>query len=363
MHIPDGYLSPATCATLYASAAPFWYGSLRRLRQQLTAQFVPLLSLFSAFSFVIMMFNLPLPGGTTGHAVGVAVAAIVLGPWGSIIAISTALLIQALFFGDGGITALGANCFNIAVVGSLVAYAVYRIIAGRAALTSRRRVFAAALAGYAGINASALITAIEFGIQPMLYRDPTGAPLYAPYPLSIAIPAMMIGHLTFAGVAELILSSGVVAYLQHTNPTLLKRTAGLGRVVEGLQPATRGWTALKPLWAALATLLLVTPLGVLATGTAWGEWSAQDFASPVVRQQIEAASGSHALPAQAPSGLARLASVWTAPFPDYAPAIVRHPVLGYVLSGMFGVGAIVLVALIAHFLLRKKTRTGSAHAG
>src|SRR5437868_8068425 len=104
---------------------------------------VPLLSVFSAFSFIIMMFNLPLPGGTTGHAVGVGIATVVLGPWASVIAISVALLVQALFFGDGGITAFGANAFNMAIAGSLVAAGVYRAVAGRAALTSRRRVVAA----------------------------------------------------------------------------------------------------------------------------------------------------------------------------------------------------------------------------
>src|SRR5215510_9288870 len=132
MHIPDGYLSPATCASLYAAALPFWYAALRRLKRVVTTRVIPLVSLFSAFSFVIMMFNLPLPGGTTGHAIGVGIASIVLGPWGSMLAVSVALLIQALFFGDGGITAFGANCFNMAIVGSLVAYWLYRAIAGRA---------------------------------------------------------------------------------------------------------------------------------------------------------------------------------------------------------------------------------------
>lgn len=142
MHIPDGYLSPATCAALYAGAAPFWYVALRRVKRLLHTRLVPHLSVFAAFSFVIMMFNLPLPGGTTGHAVGVGIATIVLGPWGSMLAISVALLIQALFFGDGGVTAFGANAFNMGVVGSLVAYAVYRAVAGRAALTAPRRGFA-----------------------------------------------------------------------------------------------------------------------------------------------------------------------------------------------------------------------------
>ena len=147
MHIPDGYLSPATCATLYSGSAPFWWISLRRLKRGLNTQLVPRLSVFAAFSFIVMMFNLPLPGGTTGHAVGVGIAAIVLGPWASIMAISMALVIQAFLFGDGGITAIGANCFNMAILGSLAAYGIYRLLSGRAPIESPRRVMAAAVAG------------------------------------------------------------------------------------------------------------------------------------------------------------------------------------------------------------------------
>jgi cobalt/nickel transport system permease protein len=225
MHIPDGYLSPSTCAALYTGSAPFWYTALRRVERLVHTRMVPLLSVFAAFSFIIMMFNLPLPGGTTGHAVGVAVAAIVLGPWASILAISIALAIQAIFFGDGGITALGANCFNMAIVASLAAYAVYRAVAGRSPIQSRRRVVAAAIAGYCSINLAALFAAVELGLQPLLFHDAAGAPLYAPYPLRIAIPAMMIGHLTVAGMAELVVSAGVVAYLQRAEPSLLVSTA------------------------------------------------------------------------------------------------------------------------------------------
>src|SRR5208283_2304271 len=169
MHIPDGYLSPSTCTILYGASVPFWYVALQRVKRTLSARLVPLLSVMAALSFVIMMFNLPLPGGTTGHAVGVAISTIILGPWASILAVSIALAIQAVFFGDGGITTLGANCFNMAIVGSLVAYAVYRLGAGRAALTSPRRVVAAALAGYMSINASAFCAAVEFGIQPLFF--------------------------------------------------------------------------------------------------------------------------------------------------------------------------------------------------
>jgi cobalt/nickel transport system permease protein len=365
MHIPDGYLSPATCAALYTASAPFWYVALRRLKRLLTTRLIPLLSVFAAFSFLVMMFNLPLPGGTTGHALGVTIASIVLGPWASVLALSIALLIQALFFGDGGVTTLGANCFNMAIVGSLVAYLVYRLLAGRAAITAPRRVVAAALAGYAAVNASAFCAALELGIQPLLFRDPSGAPLYAPYPLSIAIPAMMIGHLSFAGLAELVLSGGVVAYFQRANPSLLKLTASgaTGGDEELLEVRGRSaWSAIKPLWTALALLLLLTPLGILAGGAAWGEWGARDFSDAAARRRITAASRNLAPPAQAPRGLQRLYSVWTAPFPQYAPTFVRRPSVGYVLSAMFGSGIIILIFMIISSLFArgdKQRKAGS----
>ena len=350
MHIPDGYLSPTTCAALYAGSAPFWYTALRRVERVVHTRLAPLLSVFAAFSFIVMMFNLPLPGGTTGHAVGVAVAAIVLGPWASILAISIALAIQALFFGDGGITALGANCFNMAVVASLVAYLVYRGVAGTAPIQSRRRVVAAALAGYCSINLAALAAAVELGLQPLLFHDAAGAPLYAPYPLRIAIPAMMIGHLTIAGMAELVLSAGVVAYLQRAEPGLLAHTApGAAAEVKWKEAA---WTATRPLWTALAVLMILTPLGILAAGSAWGEWSPDEFASLQSRQQIAAASGHQMPPASAPAGLQRLSSFWTAPMPRYAPAFLKSPALGYALSAMAGCGLILLVFLVGGRLFR-----------
>ena len=157
---------------------------------------------------------------------GSGIAAIVLGPWASILAISIALVIQAIFFGDGGITAIGANCFNMAIVGSLTAYAIYRVD-----LRSRAdRIAPPRGGGRAGrlsrpSTSPLLLAAIEFGIQPLLYHDASGAPLYAPYPLHIAIPAMMIGHLTVAGLAEMVVSAGVVAYLQRAEPSLLRNTA------------------------------------------------------------------------------------------------------------------------------------------
>lgn len=323
MHIPDGYLSASTCAGFYAAASPFWYAALHRVKKTLHAASIPLLSVFSAFSFVVMMFNLPLPGGTTGHAVGMGVAAIVLGPWASILAISLALFIQAVFFGDGGIATYGANCFNMAIVGSLVAYGTYRLAAHRAPLDSPRRVLAAGLAGYAAINFAALCAAIEFGLQPLLFHDASGAPLYAPYPLRIAIPAMMTGHLTFAGLAELVVSSGVVAYLQRADPALLRFTApdAPAPADAALRPAI---SMPRKLWFALAVLAVLTPLGLLSAGAAFGE-------STVLKR------------------------IWTAPIPGYAPALVPNASFGYILSAFLGVA---LIALVSGLLPLSGTRAG-----
>jgi len=227
MHIPDGYLSPATCAVMYGAAAPFWYVAVQKVKKVLTHRMVPLLSIFAAFSFTIMMFNAPVPDGTTAHAVGGVLMAIVLGPWAATIGVSVALLIQAIFFGDGGILAFGANAFNMAVVLPFVGFYVYRAISGNAPIKSSRHWIGAAVGGYVGINAAALVAAIEFGLQPALFHAADGTPLYCPYGLSAAIPAMMFAHLTVAGFAEAVVTGGVVAFLQRAMPSLMEeRTKG-----------------------------------------------------------------------------------------------------------------------------------------
>jgi cobalt/nickel transport system permease protein len=347
---------------MYAASAGCWWAALRRTRKKLFSRRLPLLSLFAAFSFVTMMFNLPLPGGTTGHAVGVGIAAIVLGPWASLLAISLALTIQALFFGDGGITTLGANCFNMAIAGSFAAWGIYRLVSLGATAESKRRVVAAALAGYGAINLSALLAAIEFGIQPMLFHDATGAPLYAPYPLRIAIPAMMAGHLTIAGAAEALMSAGLFSYLRRSEPELVgiapvhSSLAGAGGYAPDASSgalATADVETRAGLWLVLALVLLLTPLGILASGAAWGKWAPKDYSDSAGRAQIAAASGHAALPAAAPAGLARLANLWTAPLPDYAPHFVKSASFGYLLSAMFGVGLILTATWLAQRALRR----------
>ncbi len=139
MHIPDGYLAPAFSVGMGVVTVPSWVVATRRVSKSLNQRTVPLLAIFAALCFTIMMFNVPVPGGTTAHGVGGTLVAIVLGPSAAIIVVSTALIIQALFFGDGGILAIFANCLNMGIVLPFVGYCAYRLIAGRAPLLSTRQ--------------------------------------------------------------------------------------------------------------------------------------------------------------------------------------------------------------------------------
>ncbi len=192
------------------------------VKKTLEAKQVPMLAIGAAFSFVIMMINVPIPGGTTGHAVGGVLVAILLGPWAACIAETIALVIQALLFGDGGITAIGANCFNMAFVLPFTGYYIYRAISYNAPIDSNRRVIAAGIAGYVALNLAAGLTGFEFGIQPLLHKTATGQALYCPYGLNIALPVMLGEHLLIFGWVEAIVTALVIKYLQKQSPELLE---------------------------------------------------------------------------------------------------------------------------------------------
>jgi cobalt/nickel transport system permease protein len=226
MHIPDGYLGPVTCAVGYVTMIPLWAIASNKVKKNLQTKQVPLLAIGAAFSFVIMMFNVPIPGGTSGHAVGAVLVAIMIGPWAAGIAVSVALIIQALLFGDGGITSIGVNCFNMAFVMPFAGYYVYRLISGKSEATSSRRVYAGAIAGYTGIVIASLLAGIEFGIQPLIHHTASGQALYCPFPLKIAIPAMVGEHLLIFGWIEGAVTAMVVKYLQKQEPSLLQPEQG-----------------------------------------------------------------------------------------------------------------------------------------
>lgn len=211
MHIPDGYLSPQTYGPLFGVAALTWCRASAVLQRTLHARQVPLLAFTAGFTFVIMLFNVPIPGGSTGHATGAVLVAVLLGPWAAVLAVSVALALQAFLFGDGGITTLGATCVNVAFVLPMVGYGVFRLIAGEAA-TGRRRWLGAGVGGYVGLNVAALLVAVELGLQPLIASDPEGRALYAPFPLHLTLPALALPHLLFFGPVEAVVTALVVRY-------------------------------------------------------------------------------------------------------------------------------------------------------
>lgn len=332
MHIPDGYLSPVTNLILFALVLPFWLRGVKKLREKMSARNIPIVALFAAFSFVVMMFNLPLPGGTTGHAIGGALAAIILGPEIATIAISIALVIQAFFFGDGGILAIGANSFNMAVVLPYVSYAIYQVISKNVALNSRRRIVAAALGGWAGLTIASFFTAFEFGVQPLLWHTADGTPLYSPYPLSVSLPAMVIPHALIASVVEGLVTALVVAYLMRVNPPALEMING-----SLVAPEANSFAKWRALWVGLAALIVITPLGLLAPGTAWGEWGAKELTSMGL--------------AFIPGGLEKLSGLWYAPIPAYGLRASGDANIAYILSAIVGIlitiGVVWLFSMLA----------------
>jgi cobalt/nickel transport system permease protein len=224
MHIPDGYLGPPTYLVAYAACTPLWAIAAGRVRDALSARRAPLLAISAAFSFLVMMFNVPLPGGTTGHAAGGVLIAIAVGPWGAMLSVTIALVIQALLFGDGGVTAIGANCLNIAFVMPFTGYFAYRLLS-RAFPSDRGKTLAAGIGGWVGLNCAALTTAVMFGIQPLLHTGPDGRALYAPYSLSVAVPAMLFQHMLVFGVAEGLITGLVVQHLQRSQSAWILRGA------------------------------------------------------------------------------------------------------------------------------------------
>jgi cobalt/nickel transport system permease protein len=337
MHIPDGYLSPATCAVAGAVMVPVIGVACAKTKEVVKDRHAPLLALGAAYSFLVMMFNVPIPGGTTAHAVGAVLIAVLLGPWAAVVCVSVALVIQALFFGDGGVLALGANTFNMALVMPFVGYGVYLLLTRNTSLTSRRRAIAAGLGGYVGLNVAALCAATELGLQPVLFHSANGTPLYAPYHLSTTIPAMALAHLTVAGFSEFVLTAGIVAYLQRANLPLLRiNHSGIVDTDAELAPQS-GRPALRWALIGIATMIVLSPLGLLAPGGAYGEDSPTDLNLHKY--------GLHAIP----SGLQHYNGFWKHTLlGDYGFSSGRHANIGYVLSAI--VGALAVGAVIFFFV-------------
>jgi cobalt/nickel transport system permease protein len=326
-----------------------------------------------------------------------------------VITVSTALIIQALFFGDGGILAIFANCLNMGVLLPIVGFYSYRVLAGRSPLLSTRRAWAAGIGAYLGITAAAIAVGIELGVQPGLFNA-DGRPLYSPYDVGVAVPAMLLAHLLGASLVEGIITGLGFAYIQQHHPeylTALRGVVGGGPDVPtgeasrvptwqlvgggavlvllvllgaGLVTGGTDWSAVD--WPSVATMLLVVivlgailvplawfllprrmrgvgtayvaaavlaPLGLITPGFAFGEGSPDDLHNEL---------------GYIPDGLQSLSQVFAAPFKDYnlplpffdaADAPLWHTAVGYEIAGLLGILVVGLVLwAIGSLLLRRE---------
>lgn len=202
MHIPEGFISPQTFLPVAVFDAAVWWAAARTIRGSLDETILPFLAVGGAVLFVLSSLMIPIPGGTSIHLTGIGMAVALFGLRYSILLFSIVLLVQALLFGQGGLSTFFTNTLAIAIAGPLLASLVITLM-GRNSKT------ALLLTGAAGVLGAALVTALLLGIQPLIASDAEGKPLYFPFGLGVVLPAVMLPHLAVAAVEGVITALAV----------------------------------------------------------------------------------------------------------------------------------------------------------
>jgi cobalt/nickel transport system permease protein len=215
MHIPDGFLSTTTSVVTWAASAGGIGYAVRRVNKELKDRQVPLIGVTAAFIFAAQMLNFTVAGGTSGHLLGGALAAILVGPWAGVLVLTSVLSLQALLFQDGGLLALGANVFNMAIIGVLMGWVVY---AGVRRLLGQRT-WGMAVSGFVAAWTSVFVASLAASVE--LAVSGTS-------PLGIVLPAMGGVH-ALIGIGEGLITVAVLAFLRAVRPDLL----GLQRAAMG----------------------------------------------------------------------------------------------------------------------------------
>ena len=210
LHIPDGFLSVLLSIVLWVTSMTIVAYALRRVGKDLGERQVPLMGLLAAGIFAGQMLNFTVIGGTSGHLMGAAIATILVGPWAAILIMTSVVSIQALIFQDGGLLVLGANIFNMAVVGVTVAYMAYRTVIMIAGKKKTGMIIAGFIAAWLSIEITALSVAIQLAISNTS-------------PANLAIPAMAGVH-ALIGIGEGLITVGALAFLLSARPDLLQQS-------------------------------------------------------------------------------------------------------------------------------------------
>ncbi len=310
MHIPDGYISPKVFVPFYLLFVPLLVKGMKKLRNRLDENVLPLLSSLTALSFIIMMFNVPVPGGTSGHALGAALIAILFGPWAGFLSVSLVLLLQALLFGDGGITTYAINALAMGYVASFSGYYTYKLLKNR--VSDKVNYF---VSGWVSIVLASLVVAVVLGVEPWFARDAQGNPVYFPYGLKVTIPAVVGSTMLFFGMVEGAFTLFGISYFKkylHVEQT--------HRVVFVQKERSDVFL----FFLVVVLVLLLVPLGLLTENPAWGEWDLSFF---------------HNHLGFIPEGIQKFSGFYHAPWGDYS------------VGGMGSVGSYYLSAILAFFFI------------
>ena len=202
MHIPDGFLSPPVFISGWAISLGVLSYSQKKVRRYLKDKMVPLMGVMAAFIFAAQMLNFPVLGGTSGHLLGGVLAAVTLGPYAGAIVLSLVLFVQCLIFQDGGLLALGANIFNMAIVGTILSYYLYILL--RKAMP---RLVAIFLASWLSVVIASFFCALELGLS-------------GTSPFKVALPAMLFVHF-FIGIGEAMITVLVLSFIFKVRPDLI----------------------------------------------------------------------------------------------------------------------------------------------
>lgn len=207
MHIPDGFLSMLVSAILWITSISVVAYGLRRVNKDLGERQLPLMGVLAAAIFAGQMLNFTVVGGTSGHLMGAAIATILLGPWAAILVMTTVVGVQALIFQDGGLVVLGANIFNMAIVGVTVSYMVFRSVQRIAGEHKWGLYVGGFLAAWLSVEIASLSVALQLALS-------------GTSPANLAIPAMAGIH-ALIGIGEGLITAGALAFLNATRPDLL----------------------------------------------------------------------------------------------------------------------------------------------
>ena len=208
LHAPDGFVdAPIAIAMWVATVAVLAY-AVRRTNQHLDDRAVPLLGVMAAFIFAAQMFNFPVFGGTSGHLLGGVLAAVMLGPWAGTLVMTAVVAVQAMLFQDGGLVIMGANIFDMGIIGTLGGYWLYRAIAGILGGEERGRLPAAAFAAWASVVGGSVAMALQLGASEVV-------------PLGLALPAMVGVH-ALIGIGEALITVAALAFIGMTRADLFR---------------------------------------------------------------------------------------------------------------------------------------------